>query len=253
MTAYTESKTEQSTLFSRELGQLLHSSSTADPVALLRPILGDVVDKMRRAIGHVRLSDLRRGCIRFQPSAFPSTPKRQRMERRFFGLLLIILGQLRGQQSRAWTKQLWRGRRESWRITPDGEVVRTYVKARRKDGTSGAQGGLAARLGLSVREVDRYLQIAKAAGLIAVWQGPTKDKAKKHFEGGAKYAYAVFQWAAELPQRVRDRIRGRSSALDRAEGAKPRTSAPTPAADVSYDGSALEILAALRGRPSPPS
>lgn len=257
MQHYTTNARGQSTGFNRELGLLLGENSNADPVALLRPVLGDVVDTMRRAIRCVRLGDLKRGRVQFRPDAFRQTPARAQMERRFFGLMLIILGELRGEQSRAWTKQLWRGRRETCRVSPDGEWQRVYFRNRRKDGTTGAQGGLAARVGVCVREVDRYLQIAKAAGLVSVWQGPTRERAKKHFEGGKKYAFAVFQWAAELSHAVRDRIRGRVSAMDRAEGPAPRASAsapPAPASAEETDGLNFgAIAAALRTRPAPPS
>lgn len=259
MTAYTTAAAAQTT-FHGEIGALLAAGSQVDPVRLLRPVLGETVDVMARAIRHVRMGELERGRVRFAKSPYPTTTARQAMERRFFALLLMILGEARGTQARAWTKRLWRGRRERWEVNPDdGELKRVYVSAKRKDGTSGAQAGLAGRLGCSVREVDRYLQVARAAGIVGVWQGPTRERAeqkKGHFEGGRKYAFAVFQWLAELPVRVRDRIRGRQSALDRSEAPATHASASAPAESAawgaSYGGEAESALEALKRRPIPP-
>lgn len=262
MTAYTTAAVAQSP-FERELGALLAKGSQVDPVALCRPVLADVAGRIEHALDRVRIGKLKRGRVEFAAEKLPASKQRQKMKRRFFALMLIVLGELRGQRKRAWTRQLWRGKRERWEVDTDGEVKRVYVRARRKDGSSGAQAGLAGRLSCSVREVDRYLQVASAAGLISVWQGPTRDKAERskgHFEGGRTYAYAVFQWLAELPRRIADRIQGRQSALDRAErsstllrDARPPDVAQDVATYGDEAGSIAAALRELRERLEPPS
>lgn len=183
------------------------------------------VMRWSRAIRSVRLRGvLGRGRVHFEPAPIhaPNAPQ----ERRFIALLLMILAECRvnprSRDVRAWTQFLWRGRRDREVITPDGELKRRYVPAVRH-GTSGHQGGLAARLGCSVKEVDRYLDVAIAAGFVRVWQVkkdvPTSKRGKEH-------AYATFRWLGAIPAALWRRLSGQEPAADK-QAPRAHTAGPS--------------------------
>lgn len=171
-----------------EIGSILNPSS--DVATILETVLG--ADKTRdalRAIRRSRLHLLSRDGVVFERSDVqpPNTWK----ERRMSALLLDIL-QRASASGRAWTSKLFRG--HSKRLNGDGELE--HMPAR-------SAGGQAARLGVSPREIERYLEVFKAAGILDVWQGPSD--APRAFRGEA-YAYAVYQWIGPVPNAVAVRL-----------------------------------------------
>ncbi len=177
-------------------------------------------------------------------------------ERAFCALLLIVQRAcMRSRNLRSCSKELWRGRRERIAFRDDGEIDRIYVRAVGADGKSGHQGGLAGRLGRSVKTVDRYLRIAQAAGFLSAWQVRSKaalEKLPKSMKG-KKYAYAVFQWLAPIARAVRDRARQAESAAEVETPRAELASAPTAPAGDFDDTYVAELAASLKRRPRPPS
>lgn len=170
-----------------EIATVLHP--TSDVQTVIATVVGDErAAKWVDAIRRVRMRGLVGG-VKWEDEQLhePNSPQ----ERRFCAMLLMILCEV-SPQGRAWTSRLFRGRQKQ--ETDDGRKV--YVPAK-------SAGGMAARLGCSPREIDRYLQVAKAAGIVEVWQGPSD--APKRFRG-AEYAYAVFRWLGEIPRAVQQRL-----------------------------------------------
>jgi hypothetical protein len=176
-------------------------------------------------------------------------PANTHTERRWFALLLVIQGHVsirRLSDLRAWTSDLWRGRQHTFFVTDDGEFKRRYNPNGRADGKGhhgGHQGGLAARLGVCVRTVDRYLAIAKAAKLIDVEQVKSKkalEKLAARLKGKSGHAYAWFRWLGELPRGVLARLSGRVRVPESVPAAEtaPRSraaAAPAPADDAGAE------------------
>lgn len=223
MTSYPNAQAAQSSGFGREIAALVASPNSVDVLELATPILGAIADRWSRLFRSVELRAVTETECEF--ASEPIHAPNGMAERRMFALLLMVLEQYTGRGDdprRIWTKKLWRGRTERAEITPDGEVKRRYVPV-------GKQGGLAARLGVCRREVDRYLRVLRAAGILQVWQK------KKHVEKlpkelrGKKYAYAAFRWLVDLPQQVMDRVRGRNARAAAAD-APPKQPAPLASA-----------------------
>ncbi len=238
------------------IGQLVAQSTPIEPTRLLRGAFGDVVDQWARAIRHVRVRDTDDV---FTPVVFEQEPVHEpgsAHEQLFFALMLIVQREcIRAKNLRSCSKRLWRGRRERFMFSPEGELDRVYVRAVGKDGKSGHQGGLAGRLGRSVRTIDRYLRIAKAAGFLNSWQVRGKkalEKLPKHMKG-RKHAYSMFQWLCAIPTAVIARTR---QAERDAEAETPRhelASAPTPAVNAVAARLLALVERDLEEPPRPPS
>lgn len=182
---------------------------TSDVRTVIATVIGDErADAWVKAIRSVRMRELVGGTkFQLEPVHEPNTSQ----ERRFCAMLLMILGEI-SPHGRAWTSRLFRGHNK--RLTDDGTME--YVPGK-------SAGGMSARLGCCPREIDRYLQIAKAAGIVEVWQGPSD--APKRFRG-TEYAYAVFRWVGEIPRAVAQKLAkwwGRFTPPP-----KPRDGAPAP-------------------------
>lgn len=187
---------------------------------------GEQVKRWSRAIRSVRLRDFSvRSAVRFESG--PIHKANTQHERRFIALLLMVLAECRKGplDVRAWTRWLWRGRRDRQYISAEGEIKRRYVPAVGADGKSGRQGGLAARLGVSVKEVDRYLDVAIAAGFLNVWQRKRKDEVPAKFKG-KEYPYAIFRWLGTIPAHCLRRLRG-APAEDHTEPARADEPGPS--------------------------
>lgn len=218
MSAYPKADAAQSSVFGREVSELLQLARPLDCVAYLSELQGaDVAQRWSDAIRSVTVRDVApdSGPVTFEGNA--QHPANTPHERRFMALMLLIQGSCstrRLKDLRAGGKGLWRGRQHRFRVTDDGEWAREYVQngtATGKGHHGGHQGGLAARLGVCVRTVDRYLAIAKAAGLLQVWQVKARKAVEalpKHLKG-KQYAYAMFRWLGDLPGRVLERLSGR--------------------------------------------
>lgn len=250
MSAYLRPRGAQSSVFDREIADMLRMGQTLDCVAYLTPLQGaETAARWSLAIRRVVLGAIERDHVRFWPEAVHEANTAH--ERRFCALLLMIQSELstaKPKDLRAWTKHLFRGRQHTWRIDDNGEWQREYVK-------TGHTGGLAARLGCSVREVDRYLAVAKAAGIVDVWQLKGKDKTDKLPEHlrGKRWAYSCARWLGELPREVWKRLTGRVRV--------PAVENPPPAHETG-DSRAVEqddvdwvarLKAGAVGRSRPPS
>jgi hypothetical protein len=204
-------------------------STILNPTSHVQTVLATVTgEEMAAKICHgfqrVKLSDLVGG-VTIEDE--PVHDEGSSHERRGAALVLMVLEQV-SKHGRAWTDALFRGRNR--RFLPDGTTEYCPGKS---------AGGLAARLGVCPRQVDRYLQVLKALGVFAVHQGPKTSP--ERFKG-REYAYAVFRWLADVPRAVSQR-------LARVWGAeKPRPQPNPPAAPQTrgeLSASAAELAAKL--------
>lgn len=246
MKSYAKNAVGQSFL-DREIGLLLTFERPIDVLQLLAGPIGEAIAKRwARAIRRIHFRDVERECVRFQPE--PVHKPNAELVRRFVGLMCIVLQESGAHPKggyRAFTPNLWRGRAQREVVSPDGEFRQVYVPVE-------SQGGLAARLGCSVRMVDYLLRVARAAGFLTVRQVKAKrkvDKLPRHLRG-RKYSYAIFYWAMELPRALWDRVRGaKKPEIPRAELA----SAP-PRRESAASGAFFEKLEQWGLEPSrPPS
>lgn len=202
----------------------------------VREVLGSVIGEDRArvlsdAVRRVRLRSVG-DSARFEPTKIH--PVNTPQERRCAALLLIVLSHV-SSRGRAWTSELYRGRRT--RIDEHGEV---------KHCPSVSAGGLAARLGCSVREIERYLLVLFAAGLLDVWQGP-KDSPER-YRGSSGYAYAVYQWIGEVPREVARRLRSWwGEAVEAAKAAAALLAAPPTRAAKGRDQEIAAQVALFAG------
>lgn len=234
-------------LFTKEIGQLLSDGAKVDPVALLRPVFGRQVNRWVEAIRRVLLHQVGgRGRVKFQSDAQHDATAMH--VRRFCALLLMVLDECGIAQNgvRAWGRGLWRGRADYWEVDQHGELRRRYARA-------GHQGGLAARLGVCRKEVDRYIDVAIAAGLMNVWQKRAGvEKLPKKLRG-KKHAFACFQWLQELPTAVRSRLKGLSRDRLVEEPPALAPSAPPLPVDAEAEGFFASVAERLKQAPRPPS
>lgn len=252
-------------MFGREVGELLSLEKPLDCVAYLGDLVGEAVaQRWSDAIRCVTIGDVSPETKHVQFSEQHLHPANTPTERRWFALLLLIQGHVstrRLSDLRAWTRELWRGRQHTFEVSPDGEWERKYNRNGRGDGKKhhgGHQGGLAARLGVSVRTVDRYLAVAKAAKLLDVRQlkGESVKKLAEHLKSKAGHAYAWFRWLGELPAGVMARLSGRVRVPERVpplESPPPsRATGPTPAP--TDDGAQWleQVQKGAAGRSRPP-
>lgn len=212
MKQYPDSKQAQRTELSREA--LAALAPDADCLDVASSVVGRTcAERWSLAIRSIRVRDADRlyvagpdehpvhpdDAIPFE--AEPIFPRNNPVEKRFTALLLLIVGTMTPygkSELRSCGRALWRGRQHRQVITADGEIERVYVPAR-------SQAGLAGLLGCSVRTVDLYLRIARAAGLVDVWQMP-KSEAQPG-QAGKKHGYAIFRWLGELPEALLRRLR----------------------------------------------
>lgn len=117
---------------------------------------------------------------------------------RFLAYLTIQLEQMSPENGRACGRALWQGRTRVW----DKEQQRPrYVPAAQA-------GGVAARLGLSPREVQRFAALAEYLGLVERWQvkSPQAVEQLPKRMRGKRWSYGIYRWVGELPRGVVSRI-----------------------------------------------
>jgi hypothetical protein len=237
------------TTYDREITHLVNLDWSVDVLTLLRREVGELADQWVDAARHVSMRDVTEESVTFQES--PVQKPNSDMVRRFCAYMLSVAQETvplhAGKTWRAFSRHLYRGKAQRWLVTADGELEREYVPA-------GAQGGLAGRLGVSVRTLDLYSRIARAAGFFTVRQIKGKDSVAKlppHLRG-EKYSYAVMDWLTALPRAIRDRVKGRTRAANVETPRAELASAPLPAGD-ELDGLVTVALTAARQRvPRPP-
>lgn len=173
----------------REIGRVLRGRSDPEQTAIevLGPELGArVTSWFRRA----RIRDASREGIEWVDV---ERDNRDPVVRTGLALVLIVAERMSTKYGRATGKALYRGRRH--RETDDG--LTEYVPA-------ASAGGMAARLDLSPREIERYLAVVSACGLWSIHQRPpTEAETQK----GQQWGYAVYQWVGSLPRQLMQRLR----------------------------------------------
>lgn len=164
---------------------------------------------------------------------------------RFLAYVALVLEQCGPQTRKACTRRLFQGRTRRW----DRETQRVvYVPAREA-------GGLAARLGVSPRQIQLYGRVARFLGLWSSHQvkASAAVEALPRDMRGKRWSYSIFRWLGELPRAVMSafvewgRVPGRS-ASDRAQAGQeaPPASRPGSASSAAF----LALLARLDAPPT---
>jgi len=66
---------------------------------------------------------------------------------------------------------------------------------------------LAARVGVTPRELERYLAIFRSAGLVDAWQPPKTDKTPRHMHGTSGHCYNVYRLNQPIPRALAERLK----------------------------------------------
>ena len=113
---------------------------------------------------------------------------------------------------------------------------------------------LAWRVGVSERELDRYLAIFRMAGILKAWQPPGESGCHK---GSSGHCFALYEMLEEQPPELRSELEayyGKARAAERAaltQAPHAAARAPaTPQVQTIVDGA--DALAFLRARARPP-
>ena len=134
--------------------------------------------------------------VEFAPEAV--RPSNHVVVQRMAILLLMVLEHLPKCGSKIMTQKLWLGPH----VGP------------------GVGNSLAARLGCSVREIERYLVVLRQAQVLRTWQPPAEKVANKRLVGRRSgRAYNCWQLIGELPRELLARLRPAFSAGARAADA----------------------------------
>lgn len=212
--------------FGREIADLL--SGRADPAVVLGSVVGaELADRWIQAARSplwrsVAADGLERRGELLEADATPVP--------RFCAFLLMVLEQTRSESGRTCTRALYRGRTHT-RPFLDGDGVwrREYVPA-------GHTGGLAARLGCSVKTVERMAKVAEHFGIVKSWQAP-KSMGEEY--RGHEWGYSVWQWLITIPRQVRQRLGAKKARqASQAPAGGPETVPPARPA-LSAEGEAL--------------
>lgn len=165
--------------------------------------------------------------------------------------VLLVLERIGVDSGKAASSRLWLGRTRDER----GH----YVPA-------GRQLGLAAEVGVSVRQLERYTALLQAAGVWHVWQPMERDEGGKGPRAPSKlpeklrgetYAYNHWQLVGPVPKQLRanlQRYYGKKSppsdAPAAANTAAAGVDAPRGVSDADFGA---DLLALLRARPIAPT
>lgn len=191
---------------------------------------------------------------------------------RFFAWLVLVLENIDPTYQKACTRQLYQGRTRQWDKAQQRAV---YVPAPKA-------GGVAVRLGVSPREVQRYVRLAVKLGIVSRAQVKDHERVQqlpKHMRG-KRWSFSILHWCGQVPRAVASHLstwwgsRGRRKfhepapdAQQSPEGDPPAVPsslrAAAPAAPAAAQQQALEpedtealiagTLARLRAKLAPPN
>lgn len=112
---------------------------------------------------------------------------------------------------------------------------------------------LSARLGVSTKEIERYLTVMEDAGVVRRWQPPADSGMPKGNISG--HCFSVYELVGEMPAPLRLELEGWHGRAQQIERAEVAAQAVAPAkgdarmASVHDGNSALEAVRKLRGPP----
>lgn len=229
--------------------QLARLASGASPRAVLREALGaDAGDR----VAQLALTANFENAVRTREKGDEPRVTWRRSERRteqlrhVATLVLHLAQRMSLETGRAASARLWLGRTWRW----EGER-RVYVRAE-------SQGGLASLVGVCVRELERYLAVLQAGGVIKSWQ-PQESGARapeslpRHLRGET-YAYQHYQWIGELPKVLREHLKRWYQRHAKPESAHAAAVTPLPSGpaiarpereQTPLSGGALAFIASL--------
>jgi hypothetical protein len=227
------------------LGYHLRLVARRDPRAVLAEAAGsETADRVVAAVQGSALEELTR---KRADECKPAPTARQvhgnaaAHLRHVVKLVLLVLEEMGTETGKACGSRLWLGK------TRD-ELTGKYVPA-------GQQLGLSERVGVCVKELERYIALLDKAGFWKVWQPMERDESGSGCRAPAKlprsmrgetYAYNVYQLRGPMPRRLRENLLRwygkKKSPTDTAPAASSSDAATT------YGSEALDILAELRAR-----
>lgn len=257
MTAYTTAAVAQSPFdgpsrrrtFDAEIARLIDLDRPCNVLETLRGLEG-IGTKWVDAIRRVAMRDVTEFEVVFQET--PVQGPNDGVVRVFCAYMLAVAAECLplhgGKHWRTFSRWLYRGKQHRWVVDDQGEFDREYVPA-------GSQGGMAGRLGVSVRTLDLYTRIARAAGFFSTRQVKKKEsvaKLPKHLRG-EKYSFAIYEWLMEVPRAIADRVRGKARAANTETPPARRTTPPTEAEGAEVDQFVADTLQGLKRAARPPS
>lgn len=110
-------------------------------------------------------------------------------------VLLCVLSEMSTVTRCAAGPRLWQGERDRTTAPPDYDYRRWRIAGRR---------GMAARAGVSTRQLQRYLGALKAGGVLSTRQ-PWPEQTENWLRGD-NHAYAVYQLLVDVPRAVAERL-----------------------------------------------
>ncbi len=142
---------------------------------------------------------------------------------RFFAWLCMVLENVDGKYRKACTRGLYQGRTKRW--DPELQKV-VHVPGKEA-------GGVAARLGVSPREVQNFARLAAKMRVIS--RAQVKDHARvmelpKHMRG-KRWSYSIVHWLGEIPRAVRSHLESWWANPNRRRFTPPKEGAQAVAGD----------------------
>lgn len=176
------------------------------------------------------------GTARVEFAPRPLRPADSRVVRNACHFLLLILERMPIEgPTRVVSPELWLGHQGGAKGAPRGKA-------------------LANRIGVSVRELERYLTVFRQSGILRQWQPPAselKARSPKLVGRRSGYAYACWELLSDLPRELARILReARSTASPSVELASAPPRAPMPARFATAGSLAARFLAMV---PSPDS
>lgn len=146
-------------------------------------------------------------------------------------MLLTVLERLPPGGSRVASRGLWLGNPNPGQRQPPNSV--------------------AGRVGVEVRELERYLAVFRTAGILEAWQPPATSGSPKSRRG---HCYNVYDLAVPMPRELTETLEAWRAAHQTQERAAVRRAAEAPAAPerAKPTESAAAVAAALLARFKPP-
>lgn len=156
-----------------------------------RELLGEErAAKVLRGLSRLKLRAFEKGAIKLGAEVHDANAPHVG---RFLAYVTLVLEQCQPQSRRACGRALYQGRTRRW----NKETQRVeYIPVKQQ------VGGLAKRLGVCVREVQRYAKLAKVLELFESWQikGRATVEALPKQMRGKRWSYAIYRWCGDLPR-----------------------------------------------------